>query len=236
MIHLKTPWLIDGLWQRGKINGLSGAEKAGKSRLVGWLIVGMSRGQVLGMQTDEPVPKILYLAGEETIPTVNQRITDYAALQGIPKSQFNIEFIEAAGMRLDLRTQRVWLEQKLLDDDFQMLLIDPLIRVHGAKEVDNTAMSVILNDLRKWSNKLGITVVVVHHTAKVDADTDMTRIANWFRGASDIAAILDTAQYVQRIGRQKIRIKRQGRFPPLDDLEIADLGDLKGFSIANPTG
>ena len=230
----RIEWLIDDLWQSGKINAVAGAEKSGKSRLIGWLLVGMSKGSVLGLRSGllEP-PKILYLCGEETIATVNQRITKYAAIQEVPPSQFDIHFVEAAAMRLDLKQQREWLREKMLDEDFNMLVADPLRRLHGADENDSTAMSVIYNDIRKWSNRDGLSIVLVHHTPKIGEDTDMTRIASWFRGSTDTAAILDTAQYVDRIGKDGIQMLRAGRFPPLPPLAIHDLGDEKGFTRGN---
>lgn len=224
-------WLIDDLWQRGKINAVAGAEKSGKSRLIAWLLVGMSAGHVLGLNAASISPqRILYLCGEETIATVNQRIATYAALQGVPTSMFDIEFIEAAAMRLDLKHQRDWLQDKLLDEDFTMLVADPLRRLHGADENDSTAMSVIHNDIRRWSNRYGLTILLVHHTPKIGEDTDMTRIASWFRGSSDTAAILDTAQYVERVGKDSIQLQRAGRMPPLPPISIRDLGDTHGFT------
>src|SRR5690348_17199379 len=100
-----TQWLIDDFWQVGKINGVAGFEKSGKSRLMNWLLVGMSAGRVLGMPSEGP-KKILYLCGEETVETVNSRIKRYAELQGIPNSMFDIGFVEAAGMRLDFKARR----------------------------------------------------------------------------------------------------------------------------------
>lgn len=229
-----TRWLIDEFWQLGKINGMAGFEKSGKSRLMNWMLVGMSAGSVLGLAAESK--KILYLCGEETVGQVNARITRYAELQGIPKTLFDISFIEAAAMRLDIKHQRDGLLETIKDNDIEMLVIDPLRRVHAADENDNTTMSNIFNDLRKWSNKFGLTIVIVHHTAKLGMDTDMTRMASWFRGATDLPAILDTAQYVDRVAKGTIEVHRQGRFPPLAKLRVTDLGGTKlnddqGFKI-----
>lgn len=229
-------WLVDGLWQLGKVNGMAGFEKSGKSRLMNWLLVGMSKGDVLGLPAMPQ--KVLYLCGEETISHCNQRLTRYAELQGIPRTMFDINFIEAAAMRLDLKPQRKDLIEMILDSDSEMLVIDPWRRVHGADENDSSAMAPMYNDLRKWSNKYNLTIVILHHTPKISEDTDMTRIASWFRGSTDLPAILDTAQYVDRLNKKRIQVLRQGRFPPLDPLKVEDLGgtklnDDKGFACAN---
>jgi RecA-family ATPase len=124
----------------------------------------------------------------------------------------------------------------LLADDRTMLVIDPMRNVHGADENDSNAMSPMFNDFRRWTNVYGITIVLLHHTPKLNEDADMNRIASWFRGSTALAAILDTAQYVNRFSKTQIKVLRQGRFPPLDPLTISDLGgsklnDDKGFSI-----
>ena len=234
MVANPTRWLIDDFWQLGKINGMAGFEKSGKSRLMNWLLVGMSAGRVLGLAAEPK--KILYLCGEETKEHVNTRITRYAELQGIPKNLFDIGFIEAAAMRLDIKSQREGLLEVIKDNDIEMLVIDPWRRVHAADENDSSKMAPMYNDLRSWSNRFGLTVVLLHHTPKISLDTDMTRMASWFRGSTDLAAILDTAQYVDRLDKQTIEIRRQGRFPPLPKFRITDLGgtklnDDKGFKV-----
>lgn len=227
-------WLLDDMWQLGKINGMAGFEKSGKSRLMNWMLVGMSAGKVLGLN-GEP-KKTLYLCGEETVAHVNQRICRYAELQGIPKNQFDIGFIEAAAMRLDIKKQRDEMIEQILDEDYEMLVVDPWRRVHGADEDKSLSMSPIYNDMRKWSNRHGLTILLLHHTPKIHMDTDMTRMASWFRGSTDLPAILDTAQYVDRTNKTTIEIHRAGRFPPLPKLRVMDLGgtklnDDKGFSL-----
>ena len=138
-------------------------------------------------------------------------------------------------MRLDFKKQRDELLEQILDDDYEMLVMDPWRRVHGADEDKSMVMSPIYNDLRRWSNRHGLTIVLIHHTPKISMDTDMTRMASWFRGSTDLPAILDTAQYVDRVRKDKIIVRRQGRFPPLPPFEIVDLGgtklnDDKGFN------
>lgn len=222
-------WLVRDIWQLGKINGVAGFEKSGKSRLMNWILVGMTKGEVFGLQA---IPrKILYLCGEEQIQVVNSRIKIYAELQEVPMEKFEVGFVEAAAMRLDLPKERRGLIEQVTNGGYDMLVIDPLRRVHGADENDSKQMSNIYNDIRKWSNRLNLTIVLLHHTPKINEDTDMTRIASWFRGSTDLPAILDTAQYVDRISKNEIKMLRQGRFPPLPPLHIADLGDEKGFGL-----
>lgn len=235
MTYEPVEWLVTGLWQKGKINAIGGFEKSGKSRLMNWLIAGLASESCLGLACGEE-PSILYLCGEEPIATVNGRIMRYAEVQGIKDHDFDIDFVEAAAMRLDLKPQRIALLERMRNDNRNMLVIDPWRRVHGADENDSSAMAPMYNDMRRWSNSYGITIVILHHTPKLSEDADMNRIASWFRGSTDLPAILDTAQYVNRFSKKQMKVLRQGRFPPLEPLVIEDLGgtklnDDKGFKI-----
>jgi len=229
-------WMIKDIWQLGKINAMGGFEKSGKTRLMNWMLAGTFSGRVLDHYA---IPKrCLYLCGEERAPDVNTRVTAYADLQGIDKSQIDIVFMDAAGMRLDLPKERQGLLTTIHEGGFGLLVIDPLRRVHGTDEDKSKDMSKIYNDFRQWSNRFNLTIVLLHHTPKIGIDTDMTRIASWFRGSTDLPAILDTAQYVSRgkfstESKEKYDIKlyRQGRFPPMEPLMIVDGGDLKGFEL-----
>jgi len=226
-------WLIDGIWQLGKINGMAGFEKSGKSRLLCWLLAGMYAGKVFSRAA---LPrKVGYLCGEETIPTANSRLKRYAKLLDV-EAFMDIKFMNAPAMGLESKQRRHELLKSLLEAKRDMLVIDPLRRVHNADEDKSTVMSPIYNDIRQWSNKYNMTIVLLHHTPKIDVLTDMTRIASWFRGSTDLAAILDTAQYVDRQSKKRIQVLREGRFPPMDPLSIEDLGgrdvnDDRGFRL-----
>lgn len=220
----EVPWVIEGLWQKGKINVVFGAEKSGKSRLVNWLLVHLMLGlSMQGLQTRSPPKRVLYMAAEETKAEVNSRMLGYTAKlnEGVLET-FPVTYIDAAGMRLDLPEYRAWLEVKLIEGKFDMLVIDPLRRIHGGNENDNSEMSRIFNDFRRWTNRYGITMVLLHHTGKPKEGDDMDRTANWGRGASDLATVLDTAVLVERVEKLKLRIRRQGRYAPLPMLYLTD--------------
>jgi RecA-family ATPase len=234
-------WLAEGLVMEGKINGMFGAEKAGKSRLLGWLLVAMmARHRTLGLGIESP-GKIAYMLGEETSGDVVERVRVYCELQGVDTSKIDwsdkIAFWEAAAMKLDTRAQRAWMENMIVELGFDFVIMEPLRRLHAANENDNTAMSEILNDIRRWSNRYGTTFLITHHTGLLAADADESRIATWSRGATDLPAILDWACYLKRFVKDKktdlLKIMRRGRASPHEDLRILDCGDEVGFKIAD---
>lgn len=227
-----TPWLMEKLWMRGKINGVFGPEKSGKSRLLGWLLVSLLTGRAnrLGVQPRGARGRWLYLAGEEMIEDVVARLMHYGKELGMADGEvLPIDFVEAAGMRLDTKVERDALEKMLLEGEYEGLVIEPLRRVHGGKEDSNDEMARLNNAMRHWSNRHGITIVFVHHTGKLNEFADTNRIATWSRGCSDLAAIVDTACFIEEASREKgsrrIRLLRAGRFPPVDPTIILDSRD-----------
>lgn len=232
-----TPWMVENLWMHGKINGMFGAEKSGKSRVLGWVMASILTNQshVLSSAIHARPRKWLYLAGEETFEIVVHRLREYNKLLGGSGSEIlPIDFIEAAGMRLDVASERAALHSRLVNDGYDCLVIEPMRRVHGGDEDSNTAMAPFNNDLRAWSNTDGITVVLVHHTGKLNEQADPNRIASWSRGASDLAAILDCATFLEErsriVGVRRLKLLRAGRFAPVDPLFLDDLGDSRGFA------
>ena len=231
--EMSQEWLCQGLIMRKKINVLFGAEKAGKSRLMAWVLAHLyARREVFGKEGRHP-GKTLYLAGEETRQEVTGRLVAFQDSAGIPPEEIDwagsVEFCEAAGMRLDHKVQREWLAQKLRTGAYQTLIVDPLRRVHGASESSNDEMAPICNDLRDWTNRYGITMLLIHHTGKLSLDDDESRIATWSRGATDLPAVLDWAMYAKRIeakGQDRIILRRKGRAPKENTLVILDGGDV----------
>lgn len=221
----EVPWFVREMWQWGKINVMFGPEKSGKSRLLNWVLVNsFLHPSVLDMGIDHKPNRVLYLAAEELAEDVNARMLRYLALAGaIPrKTLLPIDFLAASGMRLEFEQQRKWLEAKILDGGYDVVVIDPLRRVHGADENDNTQMSRIFNEFRRWTNSYGITLILLHHTGKLSEDANYDRIATWSRGASDLAAILDTAQFVDRLSSKEVKLVRAGRFRPVKPLILLD--------------
>jgi RecA-family ATPase len=221
----RVDWLVNDLWQYKKINALTGYVKTGKSRLLSYVLGGLSNGNVLGLNCRLP-NRIIYLAGEEPVPQINERIAHYARLQRADPSAIleRIDFITAVGMQLQRPEYQRWFVDKLVNEEYDMMIIDPLRRVHSADENSNNEMAAIMNAMRQWANKQFCTIIFVHHTPKPNLETDLTRMETWFRGASDIAAIVDTATFLDKLDSQTLQLRREGRFAPLPHLIVRDLG------------
>lgn len=83
--------------------------------------------------------------------------------------------------------------------DVALAAFDPLAKLHGANENDNTAMSAVMDILEAVATEADVAGLAAHHTAKaVDAKggrgassiTDSARVALSLRGPSDEDAVL----------------------------------------------
>lgn len=245
-----VPWLVDGLWLRGKITVVVAPEKTGKSRFIAFLL-----SQMLGAPQGGPVlttaqpqghvfwrhhgfKRILYLNAEEREIDVQARINSLARNTGIePSANWPITYLNAAGMQLHRPQDRQMFEETWLrPGDFDVVIIDPLRRIHGGDENNNTAMAPFYNDLRRWSNQYGITIIIVHHTPKLREEDDLNRLATWIRGATDLATLVDGANMLwsRAAGPDYATkgLKRMGRFPTLADLTLLDYGDPNGWCVS----
>lgn len=224
-----TSWLVPGLLMEHKINFMFGAEKSGKSRLLRQLMAHMAYEQPLfGTAPTYQPGRTLYLAGEEMPADVTNRLMHTVRALGLDPDDHpwdrNYTLVQAAGMRLDDHRQRRWIRDELEGGGYRCLMVDPLRRVHAASESSNDEMAYICNALRDWSNSLGVTILVLHHTGKLGIDDDIERIATWSRGATDVASVLDWATFLTR-EHDTITLRRAGRAPPRERLYLEDKGD-----------
>lgn len=228
-------WLVPGIMMEGKINMMFGPEKSGKSRWLRWMLAHMFYGKQLYGNPTHLTGRVLYLAGEEQPNEITAGIMRNVKLLGLdPKAvdwQDKVTYVAAAGMRLDRHDQRNWIRHELETGPYDNLIIDPLRRVHAAHENDNDEMSLINNALREWSNSLGTTILIIHHTGKLREEDDDNRIATWSRGATDVASVLDWASYVTRLDQTTVRIRRAGRASPRGDLSVLDQGEGKPWIL-----
>lgn len=243
------PWLVDGFWLKHGITAVLGPEKSGKSRFIGYLLARMlaaPEGSPVLMYNKGGIycghtgfRKVLYLNAEEETADVMARVNSYARNLGLePRDDWPIKCVNAAGMQLQTALERREFEAEwLVDREFDFVVLDPLRRVHGGNENDNSQMAPLHNDIRRWTQVFKITWLLVHHTGHLSDEDDLERIATWSRGNTDLPSLLDGATCLRTIGGAKVAgqqlrsCKRMGRFPPLDDLVLVDSGDPAGFAV-----
>ena len=214
-VYASKPPIIDGLLYPGTYI-LAGAPKLGKSFLVVQIAYHISTGQPLwGFNVRKG--SVLYLALED----------DYRRLQKRLYRMFGVD----ASANLHMSTEAQTLNSGLADQlegfvrdhpDTKMIIIDTLQKVRGGAG-DKCSYSTDYQDiarLKMLTDKMGICLIIVHHTRKQQADDkfDMISGTNGLLGAADgglllskekrtsSAAILDIAGRDQQ--DQRLRLVR----------------------------
>ena len=163
--ELAERWLVEQLWCANSVGVIGGAAKCAKT----WLGLDMALSVATGTPclgkyaVPEPGPVLVYLA-EDALRVVGERIEGMARHRGLDIDQVAIYAITASALRLDHDRDRTrlwetarWLRPKLL-------VLDPLVRLHGIDENHAGAVAELLGYFRSLQRQLGISVLLVHHT------------------------------------------------------------------------
>jgi AAA domain len=194
---LAERWLVEQLWCANAVGVIGGAPKCAKT----WLGLDMALSVATGTPclgkyaVPEPGPVLVYLA-EDALRIVGERIEGMARHRGLDIAHVAIYAITASALRLDQDRDRTrlwetarWLRPKLL-------VLDPLVRLHGIDENHAGAVAELLAYFRSLQRELGISVLLVHHTRKNAGDG--AAAGQGLRGSSDIHAFGDSNLYLRR--------------------------------------
>src|SRR5271169_6567107 len=143
----------------------------------------------------EPGPVLVYLA-EDALPIVRERVQGMARHRGLDLGQVEIHVITSPVLRLDRDRDRtrLWETAKRLRP--RLLLLDPLVRLHGVDENNAGEVAELLAYFRSLQRQLDLSVLLVHHTRKNAAGGAAS--GQGLRGSSDIHAFGDSNLYLRR--------------------------------------
>ncbi len=201
----RTP-VIEGLIHCGTYL-LAGSPKIGKSFFMNQLAYHIATGTSLW---EYPVRKgsVLYLALED----------EYSRLQGRLNQMFGVDSVDGFHIAVQSKTINEGLIDQLeefvqLHPDTRLIIVDTLQRV---REIGNESYSYAadyqtITSLKAFTDKYNLTILVVHHTRKMEATDsfDMISGTNGLLGAADGAIILqkkkrtDTEATMQVVGRDQ---------------------------------
>ena len=99
-------------------------------------------------------------------------------------------------LRLDQDRDRIRLWETVRQLRPRLLVLDPLVRLHGIDENHAGEVAELLAYIRSLQRSLGVSVLLVHHTRKNAGDGAVA--GQGLRGSSDIHAFGDSNLYLQR--------------------------------------
>lgn len=206
-------WLVRHLWSHLAVGLISGHPKVGKSWLGLDLAVSVASGtDCLGaFPVDAPGPVLIYLA-EDPLPRVRERIASLCALRHLLLDKIPLHVITAASLRLDDPGDRDRLTATVAHLAPRLLLLDPLVRLHGGDENDARYIAQLLGFLRTLSRQHELAIALVHHMSK----KSRRHLGQSLRGSSDLWAWTDSAAYLTR-ARDQILLTLEHRSAPAPD-------------------
>ena len=190
-------WLVEGLWGASSVGVIGGAPKCAKT----WLGLDMALSVATGTAclgkyaVPEPGPVLVYLA-EDALPVVRQRVAGMARHRGLDLAGVEVHVITAPTLRLDRDPDRTRLREAAARLRPRLLVLDPLVRLHGIDENNAGEVAALLAYFRSLQRQLEMSVVLVHHARKNAAGGDAA--GQGLRGSSDIHAFGDSNLYLRR--------------------------------------
>jgi RecA-family ATPase len=205
-------WLVEGLWGASSVGVIGGAPKCAKT----WLGLDMALSVATGTAclgkyaVPEPGPVLVYLA-EDALLVVRERVAGMARHRGLDLAKVEVHVITAATLRLDRGSDRarLWETTKRLRP--RLLLLDPLVRLHGIDENNAGEVAELLAYFRSLQRQLDLSVLLVHHTRK-NAAGGVTA-GQGLRGSGDIHAFGDSNLYLRRT-REHLVLSSEHRAAP----------------------
>ena len=185
--YLNKPAIIDGLLYPGTYLFV-GAPKVGKSFLMAQLAYHVSTGKEL-WENDVRQGKVLYLALEDDYSRLQKRLYRMFGTDGTDNLYFSVSAKNLSGGLFDQ------LEKFISENpDTRLIIIDTLqkIRESATEKYSYASDYEVIAQLKKFSDRYGICLLLVHHTRKQNSDDkfDMISGTNGLLGAADGAFLL----------------------------------------------
>lgn len=207
-----TRWLVEPLWGDSSVGVIGGAPKCAKTWLGLDLALSVATGTAcLGKYAvPRPGPVLIYLA-EDALAMVRQRVEGMARHRGLGLAGVEIHVITAPSLRLDRQPHRNRLLETAKRLQPRLLLLDPLVRLHGVDENNAGEVAELLAYFRLLQRRLDLSVILVHHTRKNAAGG--VAAGQGLRGSSDLHAFGDSNLYLRRV-RERLVLSSEHRAAP----------------------
>jgi AAA domain len=205
-------WLVEELWGTSAVGVIGGAPKCAKT----WLGLDMALSVATGTAclgryaVPEPGPVLVYLA-EDALPVVRERIEGMARHRGLDLARVEIHVITAPVLRLDRGPDRARLWETTRRLRPRLLVLDPLVRLHGIDENHAGEVAELLAYFRGLQRQLDLAVLLVHHTRK--NATGGVAAGQGLRGSGDLHAFGDSNLYLRR-SREHLMLSSEHRAAP----------------------
>ena len=220
--------MVEALWSEQGVGIVGGEPKCGKSFLALDLAVAVAAG-VPCLRRFRPAGRgtVLLFAAEDAGHIVRARLQGIACAAGAAFETLDIAVIDVPALRLDHRNDRQRLLETVQRITPRLVVLDPLVRLHGVDENAAGEVAPILGFLRDLQRRFETAVLLVHHARKSGA----TRPGQALRGSSELHAWGDSNLYLRRRDKQIVMTVEHRAAPGLNDIEIELADDGGGLAL-----
>lgn len=197
-------WLIEPLWAASGVGVVGGLPKAFKS----WLGLEMAVSVASGTPCLQAYPtagrgRVLLYMAEDADVVVRERLDALCRHRGLDLASLDLFVITVDRLRIDLPAEQERLRKTVARIRPRMLLLDPLVRLHGIDENHAGEISALLAYLRGLQRQLDTAIVLVHHARKSGSNGQPGQA---LRGSGDIHAWGDSNLYLRRKDQQIVMV------------------------------
>ena len=205
-------WLVEQLWGDSSVGLIGGAPKCSKTWLGLDLALSVATGTpCLGKYAvSRAGPVLIYLA-EDALLVLRERVAGMARHRGLDLADVEMHVITAPTLRLDRDPHRTRLLETAKRLRPRLVLLDPLVRLHGIDENNAGEVAGLLAYFRSLQRELDLSVILVHHTRKNAAGG--AAAGQGLRGSSDLHAFGDSNLYLRRT-RDRLVLSSEHRAAP----------------------
>lgn len=189
-------WLIDDLWGVGSVGILGGSPKSFKT----WLALDMavslaSATPCLGAYQPRRRGRVLLFAAEDAPRVVRKRLDGLCRIREVDLRDLEIYAITTDVLRLDVTAHQKRLAATIDSVKPDLLILDPLVRMHAIDENRAGEVAQLLAYLRSLQRKYGTAIILVHHTRKSGSSGQPGQA---LRGSGDLHAFGDDNIFLRR--------------------------------------
>jgi hypothetical protein len=189
------PWLIERLWSIHAVGFVSGPPKSFKTWTVLEMAISVATGlPCLGTFPVHHTGPVLLYAAEDPSTALRSRLLSLAHNRGLELDQIDIRVICVDSLRLDRPADREKLAATVDLHRPALLVLDPLVRLHGLDENQAAPMAELLGYIRALQRASQTAIAIVHHSRKNAAHSPGQSL----RGSSDLYAFVDSLVSLQR--------------------------------------
>jgi hypothetical protein len=198
-----TRWIIEDIIAEGTLNVVAAASQTGKSLL--WLYICtkvLKSGNLFDTFIINPVNRVLYLALEDPVRRIKDRLKEITGSGSIDPGKFKI--YTASDLNLANASQFSWLESYIKENKRDFVVLDTYQKATpGLDSYKDEEQSKILHRLANITRKLNVTIVVLDHVRKPKNSQLNRRISlDDIKGTGSKAQNADSVILMQRRGQR----------------------------------